>query len=295
MIHIVNTKDTINIATETHYAFQKQINPAIYPQVHDFYEISFITHGELHLILKGKTFHLTKGDIIFVRPGEIHKKVETGKSEHINLAFPAQTVTSLFEFLYSEGEKQKFLEMKELPVIHLTNNETNFLRTRLERLAFLNIHDFTTIKSYLRTQLVYIFTQYLIPALPSESKLEEQENTPIWFQKLVQELDAIALNTVSLDTLVNLSGKTKEHICRTFQKFLNTTPIAYINTLKLNYAANMLQHSDDEIIDIAYSLGFQSLSNFYALFKKELGQTPLKFRKMGNYCYPQTTVGADKG
>jgi AraC family cel operon transcriptional repressor len=283
MIHIVNTKDTINIETETHYAFQRQINPAIYPQIHDFYEISFITHGELQLLLKGKTFTLKKGDIIFVRPGEIHKKVETVKSEHINLAFPALTVNSLFEFLYSDSEKQNFLAMRELPVIHLTSNETNFLKTKLERLAFLNIHDVTTIKSYLRTQLVYIFTQYLIPALTFDAKTGEQENVPVWFQKLVQELDNTALSTISLETLVNFSGKTKEHICRSFQKFLNTTPIAYINTLKLNYAANMLQHSDVEIVDIAYSLGFQSLSNFYAMFKKEFALTPLKFRKMGSY------------
>lgn len=288
MIHVVNTKGTINIETETHYAFQKQINPAIYPQVHDFYEISFITHGELQLVLKGKTFSLKKGDIIFVRPGEIHKKLETGKGEHINLAFPAEAFNSLFEFLYSDSQKQKFLAMEELPVIHLTNNETNFLRTKLERLAFMNIHDVATIKSYLRTQLVYIFTQYLIPELTFETKPEEQENVPIWFQKLVQELDNAALNTISLDTLVGFSGKTKEHICRSFQKFLNTTPIAYINTLKLNYAANMLQHSDIEIIDIAYSLGFQSLSNFYALFKKEFNLTPLKFRKIGSYYHPDS-------
>jgi len=177
--------------------------------------------------------------------------------------------------------------MEELPVIHLTSNETNFLRTKLERLAFLNIHDFTTIKSYLRTQLVYMFTQYLIPVLTFDAKTEEHENVPIWFQKLLKELDNTSLNTISLDALAKSSGKTKEHICRSFQKFLNTTPIAYINTLKLNYAANMLQHSDVEIIDIAYSLGFQSLSNFYSLFKKEFNITPLKFRKIGSYCHPK--------
>lgn len=285
MIHVVNASGTINTDTETHYAFQKQINPNIYPQVHDFYEISFMTHGNLQFILKGKTYYLQKGDIILVRPGEIHKKIETGKSEHINLAFPDQAVSSLFDYLYSDGVKKKFLAVEELPVIHLTNNETNYLRTKLERLALFNIHDYVAIKSYLRTQLVHIFTQYLIPSLTSDSKITSQENVPIWFQKMIQDLDNTALATISLDSLVTQSGKTKEHICRCFQKYLQTTPIAYVNTLKINYAANMLQHSDDEIIDIAYSLGFQSLSNFYALFKKELGMSPLKFRKIGSYYF----------
>lgn len=295
MVQVINEKDILNPITESHYAFQKQIISSAYPQVHDFYEITFITEGKLKFIVSGKTYDLTKGDIFFMRPHQIHTKIAEGVCEHINLAFSAGTLADLFEFLYSDKEKQVPFASQQVATIHLTTNEANYLKSKLDRLSLLNLREPLTIKAYLRTQLVYIFTQYLLPAFSFDSKIESSGNVPIWFQKLVQNLDKTSLNAISLDTLVDMSGKTREHICRCFQKYLHTTPIAYINTLKINYAASLLLHSDDEIINIAYSLGFQSLSNFYALFKKELGQTPLKFRKMGNYCYPQTTVGADKG
>jgi AraC family transcriptional regulator of adaptative response / methylphosphotriester-DNA alkyltransferase methyltransferase len=37
--------------------------------------------------------------------------------------------------------------------------------------------------------------------------------------------------------------------------------------------------TDDEIIDIAYSVGFESLSAFYRSFKNGLGQSPAAYRK----------------
>ncbi|MDY0289894.1 MAG: AraC family transcriptional regulator [Sphaerochaeta sp.] len=279
MVQVINEKDILNPITESHYAFQKQIIPSAYPQMHDFYEITFITEGNLRFIVSGKTYELTKGDLFFIRPHQIHTKIAQGVCEHINLAFSATTLEALFEFLYSDKEKQIPFASQQLAAIHLKTNEANYLKSKLDRLSLLNLREPHTIKAYLRTQLVYIFTQHLLPAFSFDAKIESSENVPIWFQKLVKDLDKISLNTICLDTLVDMAGKTREHVCRCFQKYLHTTPIAYINTLKINYAANMLLHSDDEIIDIAYSLGFQSLSNFYALFKKELGQTPLKFRK----------------
>lgn len=282
MIQVITEKDILNPITESHYAFQKQIVPSAYPQKHDFYEITFITDGDLKFIVSGNTYELTKGDLFFIRPCQIHTKIAQGACEHINLAFSANTLADLFEFLFSDKEKQIPFASQQLAAIHLTTNEANYLKTKLDRLSLLNLREPHTIKTYLRTQLVYIFTQHLLPSISFDTKIESSENVPIWFQKLIMDLDKTSLNTIGLETLVDMADKTREHLCRCFQKYLHTTPIAYINTLKINHAANMLLHSDDEIIDIAYSLGFQSLSNFYALFKRELGQTPLKFRKNTN-------------
>lgn len=57
------------------------------------------------------------------------------------------------------------------------------------------------------------------------------------------------------------------------------TPSAFINGRKLNYAVNLLMHSDLEIIDIIFESGFQSVNYFYHLFKKEYGMSPLQYKK----------------
>ena len=49
---------------------------------------------------------------------------------------------------------------------------------------------------------------------------------------------------------------------------------------RLNYAANLLIHTDMEIVDVIYESGFQSINYFYHLFKKEYGISPVKYKKI---------------
>ena len=71
----------------------------------------------------------------------------------------------------------------------------------------------------------------------------------------------------------------REHLCRSFQKYLGVSPTACLSAKRLNYAANLLLHSDQKVIDVAYAAGFQSLSRFYHLFKREFGVSPMQYRR----------------
>jgi AraC family cel operon transcriptional repressor len=60
---------------------------------------------------------------------------------------------------------------------------------------------------------------------------------------------------------------------------MGQTPGRYLNTLHLSYAANLLNHTNRAIIDIAFDSGYDSLSYFYHQFKKEFSVSPLKYRE----------------
>lgn len=85
--------------------------------------------------------------------------------------------------------------------------------------------------------------------------------------------------TEGLARMQELAGKSHEHICREFKKRLNITPTEFINSLRLNYAKNLLMNSDESIIDIAMEAGFGNLSHFYHLFRKQYNISPSDFRK----------------
>ncbi len=53
----------------------------------------------------------------------------------------------------------------------------------------------------------------------------------------------------------------------------------YIYELRVRDAAKKLVESDDNIIDIAFSVGFESLRTFNRIFPKFIGTTPEKYRK----------------
>jgi len=57
------------------------------------------------------------------------------------------------------------------------------------------------------------------------------------------------------------------------------TPSEYINSLRVNYASNLLINTNTPVIDICYTCGFQNLSYFYRVFKRTYNLSPGDFRK----------------
>jgi AraC family transcriptional regulator of adaptative response / methylphosphotriester-DNA alkyltransferase methyltransferase len=68
-----------------------------------------------------------------------------------------------------------------------------------------------------------------------------------------------------------------------FKEYYGVTPKKYYDSLRLEEAGKKLANTHDAIIDIAYSVGFLSLSAFYAFFKKNMNSSPSKYRKEHNH------------
>ncbi len=78
--------------------------------------------------------------------------------------------------------------------------------------------------------------------------------------------------------MVELSGKSREHLARSLKKYYGQSTTEFINDLRLNYAANMLLGSTMPIVDLCYECGFQNISWFYIVFRKKYGVTPRQYR-----------------
>ncbi|MDR0640934.1 MAG: helix-turn-helix domain-containing protein [Treponema sp.] len=78
-------------------------------------------------------------------------------------------------------------------------------------------------------------------------------------------------------------GITYHRMVNIFKKYYGVTPKKYYDNLKIEEARKKLLETNDTIIDIAYSAGFQSLSAFYKFFKKNMNLSPSKYRKEKNY------------
>ncbi|MDF9824120.1 AraC family transcriptional regulator of adaptative response / methylphosphotriester-DNA alkyltransferase methyltransferase [Breznakia sp. PF5-3] len=69
------------------------------------------------------------------------------------------------------------------------------------------------------------------------------------------------------------------HISLIFQKEYGMTPFSYRNMLRLEKAEKLLKETDMQIVDIAFASGFDSLSAFYASFKKHRQKPPKSIRR----------------
>lgn len=82
-----------------------------------------------------------------------------------------------------------------------------------------------------------------------------------------------------LDREIKRLGVTQHRMIRIFKEQYGVTPSEYMNELRIEEARFRLASTDESIIDIAYSVGFNSLSAFYRLFRKITGVSPANYRR----------------
>lgn len=66
---------------------------------------------------------------------------------------------------------------------------------------------------------------------------------------------------------------------KNFFDVFETTPLKYLNELRIEYACELLDGSFMSIDEIAYKSGFNDSKHFSTVFKEYKGYSPLKFRK----------------
>jgi len=83
---------------------------------------------------------------------------------------------------------------------------------------------------------------------------------------------------------------TTEHICKefscsksyfshNFKNYTGQTFREYLTNIRLNYAKQLLEHSDLSVTQISFSIGFNDSNYFSNIFKQKTGLSPLMYRK----------------
>ncbi|MEO5602789.1 MAG: ATP-binding protein [Cyclobacteriaceae bacterium] len=78
----------------------------------------------------------------------------------------------------------------------------------------------------------------------------------------------------SIEELSREAGFSNMHFYRKIKALSGQTPSQFLRTIRLKRAAEMLAKNSDHVTQIAYSVGFSSLSYFNKCFKEQFGVTP---------------------
>jgi AraC family transcriptional regulator of adaptative response / methylphosphotriester-DNA alkyltransferase methyltransferase len=92
-------------------------------------------------------------------------------------------------------------------------------------------------------------------------------------------LDKYFIRQKELSKIIGQIGLTNHRIVHIFKEYYHVTPKQYYDHLRLEEARKKLVTTSDTIMNIAYSIGFQSLSAFYKFFHKNMNLSPSKYRK----------------
>lgn len=97
-------------------------------------------------------------------------------------------------------------------------------------------------------------------------------------EKLLNYISQNIFRKITLQDLAEYSGLSVGHISHIFTDEIGTSLHNYIQREKTNVACNLLIHTDKPISTIASYMGFQSPSNFAAVFRKWQHISPTEYR-----------------
>ncbi len=107
------------------------------------------------------------------------------------------------------------------------------------------------------------------------------------FDKVLTYIDNKLDEKQDLDTLAAIANLSKFHFHKIMKAYLNETLGNYINRLRLESAIKLLRYSNQPIYQIAYQVGFETVSAFNKSFKKRFGVSPTSIRKQKIQASPE--------
>lgn len=250
--HIVNCAgiDTLNERFKTVRHFGRRDEYMIY-----------VTDGEVsYKASNGQIIALKSGMGIFLHSGhrqELFSEVYPTSFHWVHFTgYSAAATLERFgfhhEFVFDIGINEKILNR-----FHMIFNEFTSRRT-----------DFVYFASLCLLQ-IFVEIERSVTNLTAEKKT---------LKKSLHYIHSNYLTDISVEQLAEIEKISISHYRKIFYSLMGVAPKQYITSLRISYAASLLQYSDKTIKEIAEQCGYQDLGYFYRVFKKTTGMTPVECR-----------------
>ncbi len=135
-------------------------------------------------------------------------------------------------------------------------------------------------------RLLSFFAEQL-SALTNQLVVERQNAEPPLVQKARDYIEKHKMEPLSLSAVAQAAGASVFHFCKVFRKSTGLKFTDYVARVRLEDARTQLLNPNRRVSEVAYDVGFQSLTQFNRMFKRVFGQSPTEFREHLNGRQPQ--------
>lgn len=259
---------------------------------HDFIQMWYIVQGDFIHYFGEDQYKLSKGSIFVLPPYAVHGvRAEGPECQLFGVEFTEKLLqgdggSQIGHPLMEMGYIQPFIVSSEdiQPSFPLAGSvsrvlEELFEETYVEFLEKPPYHELL-IKANLMKILALITREYAKGINEDHRKTAQRHRESI--AMAIEYLEEHFAERITLDSLCKYTFMSSSHFSYAFRQVTGCTPIEYLTRLRLRHARKMLTETDRPISIIAADTGFQNSSSLDRAFKKEVGITPLQYRKEKN-------------
>jgi AraC-like DNA-binding protein len=126
-------------------------------------------------------------------------------------------------------------------------------------------------------KLLSIFAQHL--SMVSNQVVVHQKNAePPVITRAKEYIQQHEADELSLGEVAKAVSTSSFYFCKLFKKVTGLNFTHYVSRVRVEKAKNLLLNPNLRVSEIAFEVGFQSLTHFNRVFKKIIGQSPTEYR-----------------
>lgn len=243
---------------------------------HPEYELTLIISGNGKRFVGDSVENFKSGDLVLLGSNLPHFWRSDKPSENISEAIVIQFSTEFVEnFLGKLPECKEIISMLTLAKsgIKLNASFAPLLEDLINKKGLTRLTQLINLLGALSQSTDYqILASEYFNIKPDNSENERMRKV------LEFTLDNFP-NDVSINVVADLANLTVPSFCRYFKTRTQKTYVDYLHEIRVNHARKLLIENKLSISQIGLECGFQNLSNFHRIFKKQVGLTPLAYRK----------------
>jgi AraC-like DNA-binding protein len=126
-------------------------------------------------------------------------------------------------------------------------------------------------------KLLQIFAQHL-SMISNQIVVQERNAEPPVITRAKEFIKAHQAEDISLGQVAKAVNTSTFYFCKMFKKVTGINFTNYVSRTRIENAKNLLLNPNLRVSEIAYEVGFQSLTHFNRVFKKVIGQSPTEYR-----------------
>lgn len=253
----------------------------LYDKLHQHKEIqiSYIKKGEGTLLVGNSINHFESGDIVVLGSNLPHLfKSDTARIKTSDLRSVFFTKNAFGENFFHVDELsalRPFFEKAETGFKVLNHKKP--LSKMMIDLA--DSHELDRFLVFIK--LLKILTKAEFEPLSSfVSRKNYSANEGKRMQSVFDFTMANFHKDLDLRTIADQANMTPNAFCKYFKKRTNKSYFSFLNELRIEHACKLLLNQKEAAVaEIAYTVGYNNISNFNRHFKRQKKMTPLEFRK----------------
>ena len=126
-------------------------------------------------------------------------------------------------------------------------------------------------------RLLSIFAQHL-SLLSNQLVLQQETSEPPIIRRAKDYIQQHQADDLSLGEVARAVNTSTFYFCKMFKKYTGINFTDYLSRVRIEKSKNLLLNPNLRVSEIAFEVGFQSLTHFNRVFKKILGQSPTEYR-----------------